>query len=132
MKIALIGRAQDIETNDFFIELSNSLQSSSQLDVKPLSGCLCYDFPLRDFDVIINHPCDSKMVRDRRPESCWTAIKNNIEHYKDKQFYVLAINNPERKIIIGEHPNLIYLDEQNSREFFSAPTQYILEHRLKG
>lgn len=87
-------------------------------------NCICEDKNLKDLDSILFHPDPNNS------HNCWAKIKSLIEQNPSKQFYILAINAPEREKFFGHKSNITYINQTNQKEFFNSPTDYIKMHKL--
>ncbi len=131
MKIGLVGKFDDWHVGAFFGQLKARIVHHPKFSgsVDELNTCLCHELALGGFDVLVSHSCN-KYFSDEKPESCWTVTGRVVESNPKTQFYIFAMNKPARKAIIGEHSNLIYVDEQNNEAFFNNPFEYMQEHKM--
>jgi len=50
--------------------------------------------------------------------NCWGKIKKVIMNNPNVKFYLSMYSEYERQEVIGEHPNLVYIDQSNASKCF--------------
>ena len=101
---------------DFATTTLVSTMTEMGVNVKHYLGCMC------SHGLDMSRTPDTVIVNPSYSDSdCWIALKDEIENNPQTRFYVTVLepNDPEAsplkimadiKNIIGEHPNLSYLD----------------------
>jgi hypothetical protein len=108
MKTALYLPKEIFQHSSLVAEL---VAGNFNIDIdEEISKCLCEiqdNNGLYKYKRVITHP--------HRKETCWRKVRRIIEYNPLINFYVFALMAPERIKIIGNHPNLKYITEQDSK-----------------
>ena len=83
------------------IMLDNLVSDLNEEEVR-CGPCLCEDPDLNGLDVALVHPEDN--------ERCLDKIRRVISAKPDITFYVLTIGKPKREELIGQYPNIKYVN----------------------